>query len=222
MRLQVPLKSWLEELIKLDTQLECLTLSNLEWKQLKYLIIVLRPFAMFTSLIGSTKDTTINHTWNIYNSLFDHLEETKVKLSKKEALHPWISPFLTAIDSGSGMLSKYYSKTGGATEFQYAFAGMLDPSQKADIFKSSNWTTAMRRNYEQAFNKYWKANYADIDQPSSIERSSSPPIQSLNSMFRLNRDTPGVRAAKSYKDTEAYSYLQSPITTDPNMSVLSL
>jgi hypothetical protein len=74
MCLRIPLRNWLDEEISLEPDLERLALSPIDWKKLKYLIILLRPFAEYTSLIGNTRDATINHTWNIYNILFDHLD----------------------------------------------------------------------------------------------------------------------------------------------------
>ena len=62
MRLRIPLRNWLDEQVLLEPGLERLALSTLDWKKLKYLIILLRPFAEYTSLIGNTRDTTINHT----------------------------------------------------------------------------------------------------------------------------------------------------------------
>jgi hypothetical protein len=41
---------------------------------------------------------------------------------------PWISEFITAVDTGTKKLKGYYSKTGGPVEMQYALAAMLDPS----------------------------------------------------------------------------------------------
>jgi hypothetical protein len=40
---------------------------------LDYLIILLHPFAEYISLIGNSRDATINHTGNVYNALFDHI-----------------------------------------------------------------------------------------------------------------------------------------------------
>jgi hypothetical protein len=77
MRLCIPLQIWLDEQVSVEPGLECLALSNMDWKKLKYLIILLYLFADYTSLIGNTRDATINHTWNVYNTLFDHLEMTK-------------------------------------------------------------------------------------------------------------------------------------------------
>ena len=53
--------------------------------------------------------------------------------------NPWISEFITAIDTSTEKLKEYYSKTGGLIETQYALAAMLDPSQKLGIFTSPEW-----------------------------------------------------------------------------------
>ena len=74
MRIRFPLRDWLDEMIMKDATHKLLSLSNLDWKKLEYLIILLRPFAEYTSLIGNSRNATINHTWNVYNALFDHLD----------------------------------------------------------------------------------------------------------------------------------------------------
>jgi hypothetical protein len=102
---------------------------------LKYLIILLYPFAEYTSLIGNTKDATINHTWNVYNTLFDHLDMMQDQFCHKSIERtPWISKFIMAVDTSSAKLKEYYSKTGGLVAMQYALAALLDPLQKLSIF----------------------------------------------------------------------------------------
>jgi hypothetical protein len=64
------------------------------------------------SYIGNTRDATINHTWNIYNALFDHLDLIRDRFSSKDQEKtPWISEFIIAINAGTGKLKEYYSKT---------------------------------------------------------------------------------------------------------------
>ena len=113
MRLRIPLRNWLDEQVLVEPGLERLALSNMDWKKLKYLIILLRPFADYTSLIGNMRDATINHTWNVYNTLFDYLDMIKDQFHCKDLeKNPWISEFITAIDTGTEKLKDYYSKTG--------------------------------------------------------------------------------------------------------------
>ena len=84
MRLRFPLRNWLDEQVSQEPDLECLALSNMDWKKLKYLIILLCPFAKYISLIGNTRDVTINHTWNVYNALFEHLDMIRNKFGSKD------------------------------------------------------------------------------------------------------------------------------------------
>jgi hypothetical protein len=62
LRLCISLWNWLDEEILEDLGLEHLSLSNMNWKKLKYLLILLHPFAEYTALIRNMKDATINHT----------------------------------------------------------------------------------------------------------------------------------------------------------------
>jgi hypothetical protein len=84
LRLYIPLRNWLDEEILEDPGLEHLSLSNVDWKKLKYLLILLRPFAEYTALIRNTRDATINYTWNVYNTLFDHMDMIRHKFNCKD------------------------------------------------------------------------------------------------------------------------------------------
>jgi hypothetical protein len=61
-RICFPLRDWLDEQILNDPSQERLLLSNLDWKKLDYLIILLRPFAEYTSFTENLRDATINYT----------------------------------------------------------------------------------------------------------------------------------------------------------------
>src|SRR5580692_6679842 len=119
-RIRFSLRDWLDELLVRDPTVESLCLSNLDWKKLEYLIILLRPFAEYTSLIGNSRDATINHTWNVYNALFDHLDMIRDQFRHKDQEKtPWISEFIKAVDIGTLKLKEYFSRTGGPVETQY-------------------------------------------------------------------------------------------------------
>ena len=118
-RIHFSLRDWLDELLVRDLTIENLYLSNLDWKKLEYLIILLRLFADYISFIGNTRDATINHTWNVYNALFDYLDVIRDKFDHKDLEKtPWISEFITAVDIDIQKLKEYYSKTGEPVETQ--------------------------------------------------------------------------------------------------------
>jgi hypothetical protein len=137
LHLCIPLRNWLDEEILEDPGLEHLSLSNVNWKKLKYLLILLYPFAEYTALIENMRDATINYTWNVYNALFDHIDMIRYKFNCKDVEKtPWMFEFIVAVDAGTEKLKEYYSKTGRPVESQYALAAILDPSQKLSIFES--------------------------------------------------------------------------------------
>jgi hypothetical protein len=224
LRLRIPLRNWLDEEILVDPGLEQLSLSNMDWKKLKYLIILLRPFAEYTALIGNTRDATINHTWNVYNALFDHMDMIRHKFNCKDVEKtPWMSEFIMAVDAGTEKLKEYYSKTGGPVESQYALAAMLDPSQKLGIFESPEWGRPWIRKYTKEFVEHWSANYRNLavtrdDQP----RSPMAP-QTLNGIFRQHRQSGGYGKASTAAMNEAEQYLRAAqIGTDSEIPVLQL
>jgi hypothetical protein len=224
MRIRFPLRDWLDEMIMKDATYERLSLSNLDWKKLEYLIILLRPFAEYTSLIGNSRDATINHTWNVYNALFDHLDMIRDRFRHKDQEKtPWISEFIKAVDIGTLKLKEYYSRTGGPVETQYALAAMLDPSQKRDIFTSPGWGRSWSRKYTKEFVDYWSTNYRTLavmgdDQP----RVSITP-QTLNGIFRQHRQSVGPNRVGSAAMNEAELYLRAPVIgEDSEIPVLQL
>jgi hypothetical protein len=225
-RLRIPLKSWLEAQIIEDPALDRLAISSTDWKKLKYLIVLLRPFAEYTHLIGGAKDSTINHTWNVYNSLFDHLEQVQTRLSyKNKTLNPWITEFTSAIDVGLAKLKDYYSKTGGPVENQYALAAMLDPSQKLEIFSTPEWGRTYSKRYRQEFLDHWVDHYKEAAEEQSDSDPHTPHVpRSLNSIFRMNRQTLAGRPRRSTAGlNEAEQYLRAPLVSDEtDASVLSV
>ena len=132
----------------------------MDWKKLKYLLILLCLFAEYTALIGNTRDATINHTWNVYNTLFDHMDMIRHKFNYKDVEKTlWMSEFIMAVNASTEKLKEYYSKTGGSVESQYPLAAMLDSSQKLGIFESPKWGRPWIRKYTKKFVEHWSANY---------------------------------------------------------------
>jgi hAT family C-terminal dimerisation region len=223
-RIRFPLRDWLDEQILNDPSNERLSLSNRDWKKLDYLIILLRPFAEYTSLIGNSRDATINHTWNVYNALFDHLDVIRDQLDRKDLEKtPWILEFITAVDVGIAKLKEYYSKTGGPVETQYALAAMLDPSQKLDIFTAPGWGRTYSRKYTKDFVDHWSDNYQTVSVTGDNQPQASIAPQTLNGIFRQHRQNVGCNRVGSAAMNEAELYLRAPVIgEDSEIPVLQL
>lgn len=57
-----------------------LMLTEDEWKQIDYLLLITQLFFNFTSVLSKTKDVTIHIVFSIYNQLFDYLEKSIAQL----------------------------------------------------------------------------------------------------------------------------------------------
>lgn len=55
-------------------------LTEDEWKQIDYLLLITQLFFNFTSVLSKTKDVTIHIVFSIYNQLFDYLEKSIAQL----------------------------------------------------------------------------------------------------------------------------------------------
>ena len=196
----------------------------MDWKKLKYLVILLRPFVEYTSLIGNTRDATINHTWNVYNALFDHLDAIQDQFRHKDlGKTPWILEFITAIDTGTEKLKEYYCLTRGVVETQYALAAILNPSQKLGIFASPEWGHSWSKKYQKEFVDYWRANYQNLAVTGDNQLQAPIAPQTLNGIFRQHRQSVGPGRANIAAMNEAEQYLQMPVIgEDSEIPVLQL
>jgi hypothetical protein len=118
-----------------NNKLECLT--EAEWRQVDYLIELLQPFAKYTAAIGATNGPTVHQVLDVYNDLFDHLDEQEAKLVRKRV--PWKVKMRIGLSEAKKKLSEYYSQTQGQIGHQYAIASILSPIQMLRTFEGPAW-----------------------------------------------------------------------------------
>ena len=125
-----------------------LRLDNTEWKQVEYLIDLTKPFCVFTTQIGRSRQPTVHQIFNVYNQLFTYLKEARNKLRWKKV--PWMVSLRTGLRNAETKFSEYYRKTKFALGHLYAHAILLTPNKKDLIFRESDdWKDD---NYTD---KYW-------------------------------------------------------------------
>lgn len=112
-------------------------LSKEEWRQIEYLLCLTQPFFEFTTALCKTKEVTVHIVFDIYNSLFDHLERSIHQLQRKKV--PWKKAILRALEAGKDKLSFYYSKTTQVHGNLYAIGTILAPEYKLQFFSGREW-----------------------------------------------------------------------------------
>jgi hypothetical protein len=113
------------------------SLTTAEWRQVDYLVELLHPFAKYTAAIGATNGPTVHQVLDVYNDLFDHLDEQEAKLARKRI--QWKVQMWAGIREAHKKLSEYYSQTQGQIGHQYAIASILSPVQLLHTFEGPAW-----------------------------------------------------------------------------------
>ncbi len=72
LRLKEPITEWLEAVDFVTIQ--GLTIDDEEWIQIRYVIQLTKPFALFGLTIGYCS-LTLHKVFNTYNQIFDHLND---------------------------------------------------------------------------------------------------------------------------------------------------
>jgi hypothetical protein len=83
----------------------------------------MQPFFDFTLELSKTKDATTHHVFQIYNKLFEHLEQSMSQLRQKKV--PWKKKMLQALQAAQAKLSDYCSRTDTLRGDLYAIGTML-------------------------------------------------------------------------------------------------
>src|SRR5438552_9396689 len=105
-----------------------LKLSDMEWRQIEYLIQITYAYRQFGDAISKSRGVTIHNVFTIYDRLFNYLEDTTTKLQCKHT--PWKLSMLSALEAAKRKLSDYYSKTYHECGDIYSSATILSPEFK--------------------------------------------------------------------------------------------
>jgi len=130
------LRDDIERFLPLEEQIEGLDAE--EWRQLDYLIELLKPFSWYTEAIGATESgPTIQNVFEVYNHLFSHIEQHTEKLRRKRI--PWKVKMRQALENSKAKLSQYYSLTRNNIGLIYGCATILAPQYKLAFFETDDW-----------------------------------------------------------------------------------
>ncbi len=187
-------------------------LSEKEWDHVRYLVVLLRPYAFWTDALSNHTGPTINKAWLIYTRLFAHLEKYAAKLQLKD--ESWKQQLSQCVTAAHGKLAKYYRKTEGAGGKIYNLACVLDPARKLSLYRSAAFEAQYADIYEKEFRDYYEANYAHFDDRQS-DRASSQHLTSLDldKLMDLEVDD-SMRSVVRFQQLD--EYLESAPTRDRN------
>ena len=107
-------------------------------------------------------DLFIHKVFNIYNILYDHLENNKQHFLYKQIL--WKSQICVTLNAALAKHHDYYNKTYWTEDYVYAITSILDLSKKLTAFDEESWMTDTQNwkiMYESVFRKVF-AHYQEL------------------------------------------------------------
>lgn len=113
-------------------------ISDVEWRQIDYLLQLTKPFFQFTMALMKTKDVTIHSVFLVYRKLLEHIEKSTQSLNKKKT--PWKRAMYDALLAAKQKLRDYYDKTYRDHGFLYATGTMLAPQYKLSAFGDTEYS----------------------------------------------------------------------------------
>ena len=139
-----------------------LELSPIEWKQLGYLIDIIRPFNFFTTTVGKTKSVTLPYTLQIYDELFERLTESRRRLTAKQSGQPWVKILIHGINTAEQKLDQYYNLTYTNLGSIYGIGALLNPLSKSSSFNPDYcWLDHSVKDWEEEFVDHFRNLYSE-------------------------------------------------------------
>ena len=170
-----------------DEEMEWLLLSRIEQAQIRYLIGIITPFAIFTQVIGQTRGPTLYLVFPIYNKLLGHLEESFKKLGRKNA--KWKRAIASGIKLAELKIKEYYSQTKGALSNLYGHAILLAPHLKDTFFKTDDWKGEWEDAYWLSLTAFFLKYYAKLESTRSKQEQSKGSSNLVDSMLGFSTGT---------------------------------
>jgi hAT family C-terminal dimerisation region len=155
------LKPAFDNFARYRPELQKYVLTNREWELAEFLLRFLAPFKAAIDRLQGTAKPTLQKTFQIYEELFNGLENIKAVFQEMKPVPHWISDVRSGIEAMWTKLSKYYNRT--AQPFAYYDATILHPGKKLSLFKRSSWQGETPEQCKEACRLRYNTKYTTID-----------------------------------------------------------
>jgi hypothetical protein len=112
-----------------------LSIQESEWKKIEDILRILEPFAILTSLIGTTLQVSVHSVFRSFNWLFDRIGDITGELEAKKG--GATIELLEALNIAKKRLQIYYGKNSGIYGRFFNLATILDPSIRLELYNVS-------------------------------------------------------------------------------------
>jgi hypothetical protein len=172
-------------------------LTELEWKQIGYLIDIVRPFNFFTTSVGKTKGVTLPYGLAIYDELYERLTESRRRLKAKVQSYPWVNTLIEGIDAAEAKLDIYYNKMYSDIGSFYALGAILNPNTKLKAFdpdfcwldfKAKDWQFEFEDQFRELYRQSYRQDSSSAERLRVIRQVNMDPLALMLNRSRYTRD----------------------------------
>jgi len=193
-----------------------------EWKQVEYILQVLEPIRFCTLWMSKTRGPTIHRVFQVYDTIFDHLDNQITALEKKRIR--WKVEIREALEKARAKAAKYYGKTENPRGLLMALGVCLNPYSKLDLFE--DWDQVENdgtppagvelysKKYREMFIQYYNENYRpQLEREPQEDLTVGITQVRLSGFSRRSRPTSS-RPYRPTEQNEAIDYLNSKPEVD--------
>ena len=128
------IKLWLNQ----DSDhLKVMTLTRVEWEQMKYIVNLLHSFQKIIESLSASSKSFIHKVWIVYNVMHAHLESQEVEIRSRTQMS-WTEQLSVAILVVKNKLTKYYSAIAESQRIFFNVKVLLNLCVKLDFYSVSN------------------------------------------------------------------------------------
>jgi hypothetical protein len=131
--LRETIEKWLTNSVVI--KLQCLKLTESEWKQIKIMIELLRSFQQVTNSLDFFSTSVIHIAWIVYNIMHVHLKNSSQQV--KHDRNKFLMNLRSIISATQKKLKKYYEVISSKEELYFNLELCLNSCDKLSYYKIS-------------------------------------------------------------------------------------
>ena len=132
----------------------------MKWKHVMYMIAFLYSFHVCIKCLSATKDLTVHWAWQIYNKLFQHLENWYAETEQKIE---WKDMITTSINVTQDKFKKYYEDMNEKKSILYAVVTVLNSHLQMNVYELKHWTRNEQAIYQQLILQFYVKYYRQYE-----------------------------------------------------------
>lgn len=182
-------------------------ITDVEWRQIDYLVHLTKPFFQFTMALMKTKDVTIHSVFLVYRKLLEHIERSNRKLRKKTI--PWKKDMYGALLVAKQKLREYYDKTYRDHGFLYGTGTLLAPQYKLCAFDDAEYSQCHSETSKR-YCEYLRTCFSQYQQrnPEMLFRTVQRPSLQASELDRLLGPSQDAQVNEGIEHDEVDRYLR--------------